>query len=152
MLEYYRFKAVLDLFLKGREDEAKEELTALQRRYVSLCDENLALKMQVQEYEDILYLARNLHFDGELYWLVTGSIRQGPFCPKCWNRDGMLVRLAGEPGARRCSQCLEGFRGDDRPVPMPISASAVVGGRVSVDAYASSAFEERKAKVIPFQR
>ncbi len=150
MLEYYRFKSVLDLFLKGREEEAKEELTALQRRYVALCDENLAFKMQVQEYEDVLYLARNMIFDGEFYWLVTGSIRQGPFCPNCWNHDGLLVRLAGEPESRLCTQCRTEFRAKEPRLPLAASASA--GGFRDMEMFPPPVCEERKARVIPFHR
>ena len=153
MLEYHRFKVVHDLFLKGREEEAREELAALQRRYVALCDENLTFKMQAQEYEDILYLARNLIFDGEFYWLVTGSIRQGPFCPSCYNRDGLLMRLSGEPDLRHCAQCREEFRSKERlhHVGVPAVAAAVPNEPES-GTYHPPLYEERRAKVIPFHR
>lgn len=110
MLEYYRFKAVHDLFMKGQEAEARLQLAELQRRYVALCDENTTFKMQVQEYEDILYLARNLTFDGDFYWLDTGSIRQGPFCPSCYDNDGLLMRLSGESPERFCTSCRKAFK------------------------------------------
>ena len=64
MLDYYRFKEIHDLFMKGKTEEARHVLMEMQSRYVSLCDENTMLKMQVQEFEDILYLSRNLVFDG----------------------------------------------------------------------------------------
>ncbi len=150
MLEYYRFKSVLDLFLKGRETEAREELSALQRRYVALCDENLAYKMQLQEYEDVLYLARNLIFDGRFYWLVTGSIRQGPFCPDCYNRDGLLMRLSGEPEDRRCSYCRRGFHvHEEQPAFM---ATALADGSTDTGVYEPPPVEARKAKIISFHR
>lgn len=151
MLEYYRFKIVQDLFSEGQAEEAREELSALQRRYVRLCDENTTLKMQMQEYEDILYLARNLTFDGEFYWLETGSVRQGPFCPNCYNRDGLLMRLSGERHERYCTSCREIYAS-----PEKIAAVSQGSGR---RAYAGeepppSAAQrpEKRAKVIPFAR
>lgn len=109
MLDYYRFKTVSDLFMQGKTEEARLELAELQRRYVALCDENTTFKMQVQEYEDILYLSRNLILDGKYYWLITGSIKQGPFCPHCYDKDGLLMRLAGDPGERYCTVCRNSF-------------------------------------------
>lgn len=110
MLEYYRFKVIFDLFQKGLVEEASFQLVELQRKYVSLCDENTGLKAQLQEYEDILYLQRNLQSDGQFYWLITGSIKQGPFCPVCYDDHGLLTRLSGEPFARRCTYCCSYFK------------------------------------------
>lgn len=108
MLEYYRFKVINELFLKGKVEEACIQLKELQKRYVSLCEEHSAMKSQIREYEDILYLARNFVFDGTFYWLTTGNIKQGPFCPNCYNRDGQLVRIT-DMQPKRCAVCGEIF-------------------------------------------
>ncbi len=155
MLEYHRFKTVHDLYMKGRGDEARQQLAGLQRRYVALCDENTTLKMQVQEYEDILYLARNLAFDGWFYWLTTGSIKQGPFCPTCYNRDGLLMRLSGEAHERFCSSCREVYH---KPVELaaamnqefpPLSGPA---SEAPGEALMPPPAALKRAKVIPFAR
>lgn len=147
MLDYYRFKTVSELFMQGKVEEARLELAELQRRYVSLCDENTTLKLQMQEFEDVLYLARNLVQEGDFYWLITGAIKQGPFCPNCYNRDGLLMRLSGDPGDRFCSACRESFVDkhlikQDRAV-----ASSDSGGGVFMPPVDKS---HRKAKIIPF--
>lgn len=105
MLEYYQFKEINELFQEGKMDEARSLLAKMQARYIVLCDENSLLKMQVQEMEDVLFLAKNLIFDGACYWLITGSIRQGPFCPSCYNREGALIRLDTQNGEWRCPVC-----------------------------------------------
>lgn len=105
MLDYYRFKDIDDLFAKGRHTEARHLLMEMQTRYIAACDENSTLRMQVHEFEDILYLARNLIFDGACYWLITGGIKQGPFCQQCYNHYGALIRLDSEEGRWRCVSC-----------------------------------------------
>ncbi len=105
MLEYYKFKNINDLFMQGKHEEAQQLLAEMQARYVAVCDENSLLKMQVQEMEDVLFFARNLIFDGSCYWLITGSVRQGPFCPSCYNREGALIRLDTHDGEWRCPVC-----------------------------------------------
>ena len=150
MLEYYRFKTVSDLFLQGKVAEARLELAGLQRRYVALCSENTTFKMQMQEYEDILYLARNLVCEGDFYWLTTGSIRQGPFCPNCYEREGLLMRLAGDPGERFCAVCRESFVSSSC---LEETLAAAARDRMIEGGYAPQPeVPRRKAKVIPFAR
>lgn len=105
MLDYYQFKEVYTLFNEGHPEDARKLLAEMQSRYIEVCDENAMLKTQVEEMEDILYLAKNLVFDGSCYWLITGSIRQGPFCPSCYDREGSLIRLDTESGEWRCPVC-----------------------------------------------
>lgn len=106
MLQYYRFKDALNLFKEGKLEDGRKALGELQSEYISMADELAALKAQVQEYEDILYLARNLVFDGSAYWLMTGSLRQGPFCRQCYAERGRLVRLIETDGAFQCPACV----------------------------------------------
>ncbi len=105
MLDYYLFKQVYDLFVENRFDEAKTLLSELQARYIELADENEDLKTQVQEFEDLLYLAKNVEFDGMSYWLRTGTVKQGPFCQACFDKDGQLHRLQEHPGGHSCTTC-----------------------------------------------
>lgn len=135
MLEYYKFKEINDLFLKGRIEEARHLLTEMQTRYVALSDENILLRSQVQEFEDILYLSRNLVFDGFCYWLMTGEIKQGPFCETCYNRDGVLVRLDSRSKSWQCPSC---GTLHDRYAEQPIPAAQLAAPRL--------------AKVIPFTK
>ena len=105
MLDYYRYKEVLELFDSNKIKEAKSALMELQARHIALADENTILKTQLQEYEDILYISKNLVFDGSCYWLITGSIKQGPFCEKCYSAAGILIRLIDGRTGMRCPMC-----------------------------------------------
>lgn len=147
MIDYYRFKTVGDLFARGKKEEARLELAELQRRYVALCDETTTLKMQIQEYEDILYLSRNLVLERGFYWLITGAVRQGPFCPSCYDRDGLLMRLSGDRGERFCAACREYFT-EEQEERVRVAAAA----RDFLEASFIPAMKAppRKAKVIPF--
>ena len=123
MLEYYRFKVINNLFLKGQTEAACLQLRELQKRYVVLCEENAALKANARELEDILFMERNFIFDGIFYWLRTGSLKHGPFCPNCYNRYGQITRIAA---LRRpvCSICGTTFE-----TALPETAKNAQGGR-----------------------
>ncbi len=109
MLDYYLFKQVHDLYEQGRTENARAILKELQEKYIETCDENAVLKTQVQEYEDILYLAKNLEFDGFSYWLKTVGVKQGPFCQECFDKDGLLIRLHEQGENWRCLTCNSEF-------------------------------------------
>jgi hypothetical protein len=105
MSDYRKFKEINDLFIHGYVEEGRRLLMELQARYIALHDELNALKKQVQEFDDILFLSQNLVPEGEHYWLRTGSIRHGPFCRSCYEYTGKLIRLEGHTNVWRCPYC-----------------------------------------------
>ena len=105
MLEYYRYKEVSDLYAQNRVEEAHRVLMELQVRYIAMCDENATLRLRIQEFENVLYMANNLIFDGFSYWLLTGSVRQGPFCQLCYEREGALIRFEHMDDELVCPVC-----------------------------------------------
>lgn len=147
MLDYHRFKTICDLFMRGKTEEARLALKELQRRYVALCDENTTLGMQIREYEDALCLARNLVREHGFYWLITGGIRQGPFCPACYGRDGLLMRLSGGPGDRYCVVCREQFGEEPEQCVWVVAAAQDFEEAAPIPATTAP---PRKATVIPF--
>lgn len=162
MLEYFRFKEIHDLYSRGQVEDARHQLSELQARYVNLCDENAMLRTQIQGYEDILYLSRSLIFDGIFFWLITGSIKQGPFCPACYNRDGLLLRLTDDGTSRHCLTCGSRFNRANAPAERPQSRQAVSGmaqgepllqrSAPMISAGLESLEHKRRATVIPFAR
>lgn len=160
MLDYYRFREIYDLYAKGQIEEARQHLSELQARYVALCDENSMLRAQVQGYEDILYLSRNLVFDGSFFWLITGSIKQGPFCPVCYNRDGLLLRLTDDGTCRHCLTCGSRFTRSNTPPEKQLSRQTVSGMAQGSPAIQNDTPNEddirpthsHKATILPFTR
>ena len=105
MLDYHKFKELNEMFAQGRSREARRILMELQARYIALCDEVQVLKKQVQEFEDIFFLAQNLVAEGQHYWLKTGPLKHGPFCRPCYDYIGKLIRLDGHMANWRCPYC-----------------------------------------------
>ena len=171
MLEYFRFKEIHDLYAMGHISEARNQMSDMQAHYINLCDENAALRAQIQGYEDILHLSRSLVFDGIFYWLITGNIKQGPFCPTCYNRDGLLLRLSDDGYVRHCLTCGSRFKRSTSPLPLaqpqarPIGhATGALDRSIAHGLLQTEAAEEeprvvgidaprsRKATIIPFTR
>ncbi|MCL1986277.1 MAG: hypothetical protein FWG59_07510 [Betaproteobacteria bacterium] len=105
MVAYRTFKEIHALLIKGNFEGARRILMELQARYIALCDEVGVLKMQVQEFEDILFLSQNLITERGQYWLRMGDIKHGPFCKPCYEYTGKLIRLENHKNTWRCSYC-----------------------------------------------
>ena len=91
MLDYRRFKEINDLFASGQPEKARRLLMEMQSRCIALRDEMSMLKVRLQTFEDILYLSQNLYEEYGFYWLRTAGIKQGPFCPHCYESEGALI-------------------------------------------------------------
>lgn len=96
MIEYYKFNEIQNLILEGRLSESIKLIKDLQEVFIVISDENFTLKVQVHELEDLLFLSRKLIFDGSAYWFISEGGRQGPFCFKCYHKDGSLIRMKVE--------------------------------------------------------
>lgn len=94
MLNYRQFKEINELFAQGQNAKARHRLMEVQSHCIALQDEMERLKIRLQTMEDILYLRKNLFEEHGFYWLRTaGGVKQGPFCPHCYELEGGLVRL-----------------------------------------------------------
>lgn len=105
MLDYRRFKEINDLFASGQTEKARHLLMEMQSRCIALRDEMSMLKIRVQSLEDVLYLAQNLFEEQGFYWLHTSGLRQGPFCPRCYETQGGLIHLDKRKKKLECPCC-----------------------------------------------
>ncbi|NDV18951.1 hypothetical protein GO013_05895 [Pseudodesulfovibrio sp. JC047] len=105
MVQATGFKRVLDLCTQGNIDEAAVLLKKLQAEFLTICEENAALKKQLSEVADILDLAEKVHFDGQKYWLTDDGETKGPFCQVCYDRDGLLIHLHKYKNHWECQSC-----------------------------------------------
>jgi RNase P subunit RPR2 len=131
MLAYSTFKEIHALFTRGHFEAARRMLMELQARYIALCDEVGMLKKQVQEFEDILFLAQNLITEEGQYWLRAGGIKHGPFCKSCYEYTGKLFRLESHKNVWRCPYC--GLLHSRTPEPrqaLAVNSSPAGQGRI----------------------
>ena len=88
---------VYELAMKGATLELREQLLKLREEASALQEENLALKKSIKELKDAQDLKDSLTFDGKVYWkLLPDGGKDGPYCQKCYDVDGLLVHLISE--------------------------------------------------------
>lgn len=123
MLDYRRFKEINDLFASGQTEKARRLLMEMQSRCIALRDEMSMLKIRVQSLEDVLYLAQNLFEEQGFYWLNTKGLRQGPFCPRCYETQGGLIHLEKRKQRLSCPCCHTSYN----PLPEMDAANPACG-------------------------
>jgi hypothetical protein len=105
LLQATGFKRALTLCIEGKHQEAEAILRSLQDEFLAVCEENEALKTQLNEVASILDLAEKVQFDGQKYWLMEDGEKKGPFCQVCYDRDGLLVNLQQHESHWECHSC-----------------------------------------------
>lgn len=117
MMDYCRFRDINDFFAAGQPEKARRLLMEAQARCLALRDEISMLKLRLASAEDALYMSANLFLEKGFYWLKTSRSRQGPFCPRCYETEGALIRLVRDTDQFNCPYCHGAF-------PLPGKASA----------------------------
>jgi antitoxin component of RelBE/YafQ-DinJ toxin-antitoxin module len=91
----------------------REELLRVQ-------DENQDLKKQIKELEENLDLKSKMKWKVPFYWLEENDKEDGPFCQKCYDTDGKLIRVQGGSNDKWfCYACKSTFYGPDYKHPQP---------------------------------
>lgn len=112
-------KDVYDLAKKGATLELQEQLVKMREEALQLQEDNLALRTKVKELEDAQAIRENLTFDSSVYWkTLPDGDNEGPYCQRCYDVDGLLVRLQsssykGRNGVRQtwdCRACSKSFK------------------------------------------
>ena len=105
MLDYRLFKEINYLFTSGQYRKARHLLMEVQSRSIALRDEISMLRARLKTLEDATFLNENLQSQNGFYWLFTNNLRQGPFCPHCYESEGGLIRLERSHKTLCCPYC-----------------------------------------------
>src|SRR5260370_21150622 len=101
------FKDVLKLADAANNLDLYKKLAELQNSVLGLQEENQALKERLREAEKQSEIAGRLQVKDNAYYLDDGRQLDGPFCMRCWDVDGKLVRerLGATPRTHFCLHC-----------------------------------------------
>lgn len=101
------FKDVLKIADAANNLDLYKKLAELQTSVLGLQEENQELKGRLREIEKKNDIAGRLHVKDNAYYLDDGRQLDGPYCMRCWDVDGKLVRkrLGATPGTHYCVHC-----------------------------------------------
>jgi len=101
------FKDVLKIADAANNLDLYKKLAELQTSVLGLQEENQVLKERLREIEKKKDIADRLHVNDNAYYLDDGKEHDGPFCMRCWDVDGKLVRerLGATAGTHFCLHC-----------------------------------------------
>lgn len=100
------YKDIIELLKKGSTIEAQEKIMELREGALALQEENIKLKERISELESELNKKKEMQWEAPFYWVVVDKTKEGPFCQKCYDSDGKIIRLQKiEEGNWHCKLC-----------------------------------------------
>ena len=119
------FGTAIELMKKGSQLDAQAQIQKLQEQYLELHAENLELKQRLLEIENFAKEDESMVYEEPFFYLVEGDEKEGPFCPKCWQKDHKKCRIENIPNSHHsasiCRVCGQGFGVGKpyKPIPSP---------------------------------
>jgi len=99
-------KDLANLVKKYNDIDLNRKITDLSYEVFELAQSNLKLKDQVAKLEASLSLRESLVPRNNFYWLIKGDGEDGPFCMRCYDKDGAPRRMISDHGrAFTCPAC-----------------------------------------------
>lgn len=72
---------------------------------------------ELREAKEQLVIKENLKWETPYYWLIKDAKKDGPYCQRCYDKDGKLIRLQDYgDGSWTCKVC-DSFYTDSRYRP-----------------------------------
>lgn len=108
-----------DAEFKFKLAELLEALANARAEVAEVKSEMLEKERIITDLRSQLELAKNIVWDSPYYWIKENGEQDGPYCQKCYDSDGKLIRLQsrwGREGAWDCHAC-SGFFTDSTYVP-----------------------------------
>jgi hypothetical protein len=99
------YKDIVELMKKGATVEAQEKIMELREAVIELQEQNLVLRQETADLRAQVKLREEVQFDGAVYWRIEEGKRIGPFCQRCFDADGKLIRLQDYDDAWFCLHC-----------------------------------------------
>lgn len=116
--------AVVGLVQKYDNLELQSRALDLQKEVHALYDENRDLKDENRDLKERLARREQLTFKNNTYWIGE----EGPYCSRCSDTDGKLVRLHLQKDRRpRCPSCYTIPPDPDEPPPRPVRRGSWLG-------------------------
>lgn len=105
---YEIFKDVLSMAQKADNVELVRQLLAMQKELQDMQQINFGLTRENMKLKELLSVQNQMQYDSEhnYYLAITDSSQKdGPFCPKCWDKDRKQARLAKFGYDLQCNVC-----------------------------------------------
>lgn len=103
-------QSIGDIIQKTGDREAYEKFLAIQEKALEILEENSNLKEENEKLKKMLKIKDTIEFEENVYWIKDkeGNVKEGPFCPKCYDDEKLLMHLITAPidkNIKRCPKC-----------------------------------------------
>ncbi len=97
-------KDIAELIKKIGNMELYEKIISLRDEIFQLKEENLNLRENLKSLKESQEIKSNMKYEPPYYWLEKDNKKDGPYCQKCYDDNGKLMRLQNHGNG--CWYCL----------------------------------------------
>lgn len=103
-------QSIKKILKKTGNKEIYEKFLAIQEKALELLEENNNLKQEIDKLKEALKVKGSIKFEKDVYWIKDKeeNIKEGPFCPKCYDDEKLLMHLIASVmnnSIKRCPKC-----------------------------------------------
>jgi hypothetical protein len=103
-------QSIKDILKKTGDRKVYEKFLAIQEKALDPLEENNNLKQEIEKLQKKLEIKDSIEFEENVYWIKDkeGNVKEGPFCPKCYDDEKLLMHLvsyAMNSNIKKCPKC-----------------------------------------------
>lgn len=100
-------KSIGNVLQKAGNIEVYSKIINIQTVIMDLQEQNNTLRKELLDIKSLNDIDENLIFENNMYFIYKDnrSVREGPYCTRCWDENRKLVRLHSEDVDFRCPVC-----------------------------------------------
>lgn len=102
---FEEFKAFSEMVLKLGSADINAKLIEIQSKIIGIQQENIELSKELNDLKALNEIRENLIFDNNMYWIRKSDKNDGPYCTKCFDENGKLIRLHSQGSDYKCPSC-----------------------------------------------
>src|SRR6266571_3103207 len=103
---YEAIKDAVTVADKLRDADLKQKMAAVQVECAKLAEENARLRQENLQLHERIETRENMEYRDDVYWRRVSDLVEGPFCPRCFDKDQRQARMTRSEGEFwRCTVC-----------------------------------------------
>ncbi len=102
-------KEIAEVVKKLGNIDLYRKIVDLQGEIVELTSQNHSLLEKIRDLEQALKTKAQLSFEKNVYWLIETKGKDGPYCQRCYDVTGKLVRLQPWDDLWACFECKQHY-------------------------------------------
>lgn len=93
MAVFEELKSIASILREADKIPQYEQILSIQEKLLEMQNKIFGLESENRELKEKINLEQKLHFERNAYWIINGDEKIGPYCTKCKDSEGKMIRM-----------------------------------------------------------